>query len=512
MVDSCIGKWLLLAIDQALPPEVISIFFTALRGSDSHLETDVPLILGKNATSIAVGRFAWMVRYNIEHSASLLQNLHRSPGKIGRSAMVLSSQPQPPSLDPPPRSGLAWVSFSGDSQAATPLDSIDLPPAKRTISIRDYVDAAIGRESPSIQIIPVNANGSFSESESSETPLHLEKVVRDGVLSEQAELYRSHAWPLMRVAQVLMVMAPAYETDRERRLDLGSSGLNLLIDPTATITTALIETALGLIRTLDSLFGTVQHLHRAQLRDRLSYEAMNTIAHSFKNRADRLSTAYPDCARDLYIQKLSCTGAGQVATSPAFVFSSGRPALWKKAGFREESLTEGLRTTIWRSKPHLHLDLDLLENRSADARWVALLEELMANLSKWNAKTSAGSINLTIGEISNSVNLVVTGTVWPEQWHGIAIKLQSMSDNDLSLEFKGLNAVMAMIHKLRTGNTTIDYFCGTGSVNQVPHECNTYSVYDLAVSMTRFCDYPKGSVLPLSFTVMNLQVPSLNQT
>ena len=76
-----------------------------------------------------------------------------------------------------------------------------------------------------------------------------------------------------------------------------------------------MDTALNMVRMLDSLFGTVQHIHEAQMRSQITHEALNAIAHSLGNRSDRLADTHKDCARDLYLQKLVAQGAANAISS-----------------------------------------------------------------------------------------------------------------------------------------------------------------------------------------------------
>ncbi|RBP36887.1 hypothetical protein DES53_11528 [Roseimicrobium gellanilyticum] len=463
-INAMIEDWLERGLREAMPDSVLSFFFTGLRSQDSRLQTNVRMIVRNGSQhSQLVGRFAWMVAYNIANSASMLQHVFRCDDNVGRSAIVLSADRPPGNFACADASSLAYVWLNAEWHPTTPLDresfAFDgwkvpiLEEAASTVTWRDDIIV------PSAKVIHFGDRAITRD---------LRRIAVSGVKSPD---YRARVWPLLETAQVLMVMAPAFTMEGKHRIMLGGCGLNLLIKRHHTISRDVIETALKMARKLDSLFGTVLHLHQAQERRKNTFHALNAIAHSLKNRSDRLSAHHPKCAEDLYIQKIAAQGAGQMVAEPSYVYQdNGGETRWRQAGYDERSLTESLRATTWLSCPQYQLALDPLENRLADARWVTLIEELMENLRKWSEPGNDIGLKVVQEGGSDYATLTVRSTVWEEQWERIRDKVRHIADEAPEVQFKGLNTVLWMLQRLADTRTAVVYECGTTSPGRHPKD------------------------------------------
>lgn len=502
-IDKLVEDWLERALLGAMPECVQSIFFTVISPGHSRMNTDVRMILryGEMQRDLAA-RFAQMVAYNIQNKASLLQAVHFSDQPIGRTAIFLTADgPEVTSCDPPRHTALALARFNGTAASGWISDESSLQFEGRRVSIRDT--AANAKALPSTFTAPSTIVESYGQNDVTSCLLD---VTRNGV---SAPLYRAHVWPLLEAANVLLVMSPAFHIPDERqRQRVGSCGLNLMLSRGQSVHPSLIETALQLARQLDSLFGTVQNLHHAQTRRHLTYEALNTISHSLKNRANRLADTYPGCSRDLHIQKISSQGAGQIEPHPALVYDSDNPVLWKTGGFAQESITSSLRTCVWAARPSWRMDLSPLEGRLADARWVTLMEELMENLRKWNDSSEPAEIEVRPGQGGKTASIHIRGTVWPEQWQLLNRKIKVICDEGDAAHFKGMNAVLAMVQRLATEGTNVEYHCGLAGTEPSAKEFKKYSLRRLPVTLTRWSDFlPCPDFLPFSALITDLSLP-----
>jgi hypothetical protein len=324
-------------------------------------------------------RFAQMVAYNIQNSASLLQSVHSRDQPIGMTAIFLSAADFDLSAEEiPPHTALAYARFQSEGSSGWNSDGSSMKFDGWRVAIRETAANAMELSNSSSP-----PSFTIQRRDTTEVTPCLREAISQGVSKPG---YCAHVWPVLEAANVLMVMSPAFHIPgAQQRLRVGSCGLNLMLSRDRPVHPSVIETALQLARQLDSLFGTVQTLHQAQTRRQLTFEALNIISHSLKNRVDRLSGVYPGCARDLHVQKLSSLGAGQIEKQAAFVFDSVRTKLlWKESGFQGESITISLCSTIWSDRSDWKLDLSILEDLPADARWVTIIEELMENLHKRN--------------------------------------------------------------------------------------------------------------------------------
>jgi len=504
-VNAIIENWLDRALHEAMPANVKSILFTGIKRADSRLNTDVRMILREgDSRQILARRFSWIWSYNKRHSTSLVHQTHLSKQAVGRSAIVLSSAQPSSRLGELPDTRIAYATLRTASCPATPLDEVELPFEGNRVRFRQHQESQTHYvECPSDLNIDVQMFG-----QEGVTP-KLESIVRQGLSSEG---YVAHLLPLLEHADILMVTSPSLVLNAEQREHLGGCGLNILIARGTTISNGVVETALRLTNSLDSLFGTVQHLHQMQTRGKMTHEALNTIAHSLKNRADRLSAMYPECARDLYIQKLAAQGAGQLSDAPSKVFFAEDGAqLWRRAGFSRESITESLLKTVWKSHPQLRLDLSPLEDRIADARWVTLIEELMENLAKWNAASFPGSLTLQQNEDSGFATLTVTGTVRPGQLRGLEDKVSIMCGAEEQVQFKGLNTVLAMLRRIvdHSRGASVRYDAGAKDVSTESMPAKDYDFDGLPITLHQHEPFPTVGtpLLPLTLTVQHLSLP-----
>ena len=403
-INETIESWLERALHEAMPASVKSILFTGIKRADSRLNTDVRMILRKgDSPQILARRFSWIWSYNKLHSTSLIHQTHLSREAVGRSVILLSSKARKVRFGIPD-TRIAYATLHTSTYPKTPLDDVELPVEGNRVRFRLHHE---------IQTNPIKCPNNLKVGlqmfgDESVTP-DLESIVRRGLSSDG---YRTHLLPLLEHVDTLMVISPSLNLDCEQRDHLGGCGLNILIEREPAASTEVIETALRLANTLDSLFGTVQHLHHAQTRRRLTFEALNIISHSLKNRVDRLSGLYPDCARDLHVQKLSSLGAGQIEKQTAFVFDSVRTKLlWKESGFLGESITTSLCSSIWSDRSDWKLDLSILEDLPADARWVTIIEELMANLHKRNISFKPAELKVATAPDRKSANIQIVGSI-----------------------------------------------------------------------------------------------------
>lgn len=88
-------------------------------------------------------------------------------------------------------------------------------------------------------------------------------------------------------------------------------------------------------------------------------------------------------------------------------------------------------------------------------------------------------------------------------------KIKSICAEGDTTHFKGLNAVLAMVQRLSSEGTEIEYHCGLAGTELTSGESNKYSMGPLPVTLTRWADFPPGDdCLPFSAIINDLKLPS----
>lgn len=288
--------------------------------------------------------------------------------------------------------------------------------------------------------------------------------------------YAAAIQPLLALGPVVVCAPAVFRPGENAQVDphlVFDAGLTLLLDPGTELVQdaiqlsqiAIVSEEVAMISS--ALTGMVPYVQQLS-REKTTHEALNAIAHSIGNRSARLADTYPECARDLHLQRIISQGAAAYASSkPSLILgytksqTFSQALSWQASGFKGESLSNTLIETIWSGKRELLLNANEIQNMSPDARLVCAVEELMVNLNKRNPDHLRGSVTLRRGLLPQSVSIYVDGWFFPEHREGITGALAHLCADSAHIAVKGLRVVLMMLESLLASASEVHYYFGS---------------------------------------------------